>query len=195
MGLPTPHQGPCRHEACRYGADRVRDGDGAPGPEVYSGRCGVENWREVSGWPYWASDLGQIWSVRSQKLVIGSLDQDGYRWMRPVLEGRVCSIGVHQAVALAFIGPVPEGQEVRHLDGDVSNNRPTNLRYGTSSENKLDNVRNGTHHQARQTHCKNNHPLIGENVYLEVRSRGVARKCRTCRREWARQRRTHAGVS
>ena len=41
-------------------------------------------------------------------------------------------------VALAFIGEVPEGMEVLHINGNPTDNRPENLRYGTQSENILD---------------------------------------------------------
>ncbi len=35
--------------------------------------------------------------------------------------------------------------ECRHLDGDRSNNAPSNLRWGTRRENALDRKRHGTH--------------------------------------------------
>jgi hypothetical protein len=44
----------------------------------------------------------------------------------------------------AFIGPRPENCEVRHLDGDPSNNRLDNLAWGTKAENQADKVRHGT---------------------------------------------------
>jgi hypothetical protein len=46
-------------------------------------------------------------------------------------------------VALAFLGPCPDGQEVRHLDGDPLNNRVDNLEYGSRTENILDVYRIG----------------------------------------------------
>lgn len=51
----------------------------------------------------------------------------------------------HQAVLLAWAGPKPQGQEVRHLDGNPTNNTFSNLAYGTKSENEYDKVRHGTH--------------------------------------------------
>ena len=46
---------------------------------------------------------------------------------------------VHQLVMEAFVGPCPEGREVLHGDHSPANNRLTNLRYGTRSENiKMD---------------------------------------------------------
>jgi transposase len=53
-------------------------------------------------------------------------------------------VGVHALVALAFIGPRPNGQVVRHLDGDKKNNRPDNLAYGEKWVNAADARRHGT---------------------------------------------------
>ncbi len=44
---------------------------------------------------------------------------------------------VHALVALAFIGPRPDGYDVMHIDGTRTNNAVGNLRYGTRSENCL----------------------------------------------------------
>lgn len=51
---------------------------------------------------------------------------------------------VHELVALAFLGPPPSAEhEVRHLDGDRTNNRPSNLVYGTAKENAADREAHG----------------------------------------------------
>ena len=47
----------------------------------------------------------------------------------------------HELVLLAFEGYRPEMDErceIRHLDGDKTNNRLTNLKYGTTKENMAD---------------------------------------------------------
>lgn len=45
------------------------------------------------------------------------------------------SIGVHRLVMLAFAGPPPDGHEVLHRNHKPSDNRRSNLKYGTRSEN------------------------------------------------------------
>ena len=45
------------------------------------------------------------------------------------------AINVHTLVALAFIGPKPDGKEVDHIDKDRTNNYYKNLRYVTRKEN------------------------------------------------------------
>lgn len=45
---------------------------------------------------------------------------------------------VHKLVMAAFVGPRPDGIEIRHLDGDPTNNALSNLAYGTHVENMKD---------------------------------------------------------
>jgi hypothetical protein len=51
---------------------------------------------------------------------------------------------VHQLVAAAFIGPCPEGQEVRHGPNGKLDNRASQLCYGTKDQQAEDKVRDGT---------------------------------------------------
>jgi hypothetical protein len=51
---------------------------------------------------------------------------------------------VHQLVMEAFVGPPPEGHEVRHGPGGALDNRLLNLCYGSRRENMADKVRDGT---------------------------------------------------
>ena len=45
---------------------------------------------------------------------------------------------VHSLVAEAFLGPRPKGADIRHKDGDRTNNTASNLEYGTRSQNLRD---------------------------------------------------------
>jgi hypothetical protein len=48
----------------------------------------------------------------------------------------------HRLVAEAFLGPNPEGKNmVDHLDGDITNNNPLNLRWCSASENNSNRAR------------------------------------------------------
>jgi hypothetical protein len=44
---------------------------------------------------------------------------------------------------LTFVGAPPDGMEVLHNNGDPTDNRLENLRYGTRTENILDVYRQG----------------------------------------------------
>lgn len=45
---------------------------------------------------------------------------------------------------LAFVGMPPEGMEVCHTNGDQTDNRLENLRYGTRANNMADAIDHGT---------------------------------------------------
>lgn len=72
-----------------------------------------------------------------------------------------------------FIGPVPQGKELDHLCRIRRCVNPTHLEPVTH----LVNMRRGSH--ATKTHCKQGHPLSGENLYLAPNG---CRRCRTCKR-------------
>jgi hypothetical protein len=118
-----------------------------------------EEWRAVVDWEglYEVSSQGQVRSVRRKgtrgKVLKPGLDQDGYR--KVVLSfGSVQSMHkVATLVAAAFIGPRPDDCVVRHGDGDNHHDAADNLSYGTQGENIADQVRHGTHANARKTCC------------------------------------------
>lgn len=93
-------------------------------------------------------------------------------------------IGVHQLVAAMFIGPCPPGQEVRHLNGDSSNNHVGNLAYGTRKTNMEDAIRHGRTGKG----IKNARAILSEEDVLLIRQQHKSGKTQT---EIARE----AGIS
>lgn len=97
---------------------------------------------------------------------------------------------VHRLVALAFLGPPPEGKElVLHGSKGPSINEVSNLRWGDHKENMRDAVEEGSanfwgHKTSPKTSCPQGHPYKGDNLYIDPRGRRV---CRACKREWARK--------
>lgn len=53
-------------------------------------------------------------------------------------------VKVHQLVLWAFVGRCPEGQETCHGNGNPTDNRLENLRWGTRKQNADDRARHGT---------------------------------------------------
>lgn len=139
-----------------------------------------EEWRPVVGFEelYKVSDRGRVYSVRTGKFLKAGMNRR-HRHVALCDGGEGKSYRVHRLVMAAFVGPCPDGLEVRHLDDDPDNNHLTNLVYGTRSENTLDRVRNGTHHQAAKTRCKNGHEFTPENTLCRA---GGGRRCRECHR-------------
>lgn len=91
---------------------------------------------------------------------------------------------VHKLVGEAFLPPGKPGEEIRHLDGDHTNCRADNLKWGTRSENVLNQVRDGVHNNARKTHCKQGHEFTPDNT-ISLGAGG--RKCRTCMIKWRKE--------
>lgn len=155
----------------------------------------AEEWRPIPGFPgYEVSDQGRVRSTRrylgstAPHLLVPQADRKGYLRVGPRRGGRKPTKGVHIFVLLAFVGPRPEGMQVRHIDGDPANNLLTNLAYGTPSENQLDQVRHGRHLMARRTHCKWNHEYTPENTVIRVRPDGSKyRLCVTCAKAASRR--------
>jgi len=105
----------------------------------------VAEWRKIPSIPgYLVSDEGQV------RHEFGSADRKlqhtktGYVFCSFRVSGKNCFRSVHSLVAEAFIGPRPDGQQVRHLDGDGVNNRRGNLAYGTAKDNAADREFHGT---------------------------------------------------
>lgn len=88
---------------------------------------------------------------------------------------------VQWLVLLAFVGPRPGKLEALHFDDDPHNNRLTNLRWGTPTENARDCIRNGNHPKVNITHCPKGHEYTEENTYVNAKL--GFRQCRTCIKE------------
>jgi HNH endonuclease len=85
---------------------------------------------------------------------------------------------VHRLMYEILIGPIPEGLTLDHMCERPSCVNPFHCELSTMRENILRG--NGPPAvNARKTHCKNEHPLSGENLYLHPDGR---RECRICRR-------------
>lgn len=151
----------------------------------------MSEWRAIPGWEghYEVSSEGQVKSIARISVRGHKVPE---RILHPTARGagylhvglkrdtnRIRALmTVHKAVMLAFVGPRPDGNDIRHLDGDPSNNTLANLAYGTRTENNLDAVRHGTNLNAAKTHCNQGHEFTPENTYLFRTSR----ICRTCAR-------------
>lgn len=141
-----------------------------------------EEWRPVDGYPgYEVSSLGRVRSWRTHRGVPGPRILKPGRGSKGYLVVRLAGAAqkVHRLVAEAFLGPMPDGLQTRHLDSNNQNNAAANLAYGTQLENMADRV-------ALKDHCVNGHPFEGDNLFYP--SHG-GRGCRTCARAADKRRR------
>ncbi len=160
----------------------------------------AEQWLPIVGWEglYEVSDQGRIRSldrevtiestrtkpfkaVRRGRVLV-PLYGSGYSYPRVQLcrDGVIERHRLHRLVTQAFLGDCPARMVVCHDNDDRTDNRLSNLRYGTHSDNMFDSVRNGIHNEATKTHCKRGHEFTSENTYIYPPT--GARRCRSCKR-------------
>jgi hypothetical protein len=113
--------------------------------------------RALADYPgYGVSVDGRIWSKRQSasgewKPMHQWSDAGGYSRTTIRVGGKRIALYVHRAVVAAFVGPVPKGMTVNHMDGRKPNNRVENLEVVTHLENMRHGYRLGliqpiTHH-------------------------------------------------
>lgn len=100
-----------------------------------------EIWKKIPGYKsiFEVSSLGRVRTVIAGNAnlrkvpcprgygIVGIERADGYK----------TSVNVHRLVYIAFIGSVPEGFEVDHIDDNRTNNVPENLKAISKKENLL----------------------------------------------------------
>lgn len=126
----------------------------------------TEQWRAAQGYEglYEVSDHGRVRSldrvIVQRKPAGGTFERRWAGKIRKPIFRKVGSVTyeqatlarncvyktypVHQLVLRAFRGARPPGKVGRHLDGNSTNNRLKNLRWGTYLENSADTLRHGT---------------------------------------------------
>jgi hypothetical protein len=104
--------------------------------------------RPIPGFPgYYADTFGDVWSIRRGRLreMTQHDAADGYRKvMLQDSRGRWRHKMVCRLVCAAFHGRAPKERVACHCNGNRTDNRPGNLRWGTRAENEADKKRHGT---------------------------------------------------
>ena len=136
----------------------------------------TEEWRDVNGYNgiYQVSNFGNVRHFRqkdgfvgfkisdSPKLMSLSSNGNGYLYVSLRLGNKRKNHYVHRLVAETFIGEIPDGYVINHIDYDKANNKVTNLEIVTQLENVLHSVPN----------MKKPRPK-GENFYICHRPYGT----------------------
>ena len=110
-------------------------------------RKDTENWccLPTEEQKYEVSSLGRVRNRENGKVLKGNILSSGYCavGLSSSETGKVKTHLVHRLVALTFFGPPPSADhsDVRHLNGQKTDNRLENLAWGTRSENMLDVVK------------------------------------------------------
>lgn len=142
-----------------------------------------EQWKPVVGYEglYEVSDRGRVKRVKDAPGTwVGRILKPGvikgHAFVR--LSGKTRQ--VHRLMLESFVGPAPDNKPLAlHRDDDGLHNVLTNLYWGSYSDNKKDEVRNGRNFNRSKTTCARGHEFTEDNTY--VCSQGK-RSCRECRR-------------
>lgn len=100
--------------------------------------------------------------IRGSGRSFGSTNGDGY--MRKNVNAQ--KFKVHDLIAGAFLGKKPENYDVDHINGNRADNRPSNLRYVTRSENLRGYQKVRGKSKYRGVTAPNNNPKFIVNVGL-----------------------------
>lgn len=116
---------------------------------------------------------------------IGYVNPSGYGLTRHYAGGRG-KTGVHRAVYIDQVGPIPAGLHTDHLCRVRHCVNPAHIEPVTPRENTM---RGDTlaADQVKRTHCPSGHPYDEANTY-RIPSRPRARYCLACRQEYYRTR-------
>lgn len=189
----------CDRERSRERTVQAKNEDARECQGFAAAELAAEIWAPIPGYEgyYEAGSLGRIRALAllvsiggrgPRMLVANPTRRDAYPSVSLLSpDGTRKQFTVHSLIAEAFLGPRPDGMEVRHLDGDAHNAALSNLAYGSPSDNQRDKLQHGTHHYAKRTHCKNGHEFTPENTRIDTRPDGsfkrrVCLQCETDRR-------------
>lgn len=117
----------------------------------------VEEWKPVVGFEglYEVSNMGRVRSLgrevdngrgcyfKKGRILKQRINKNGRLQVSLFKNGKVYTKHTHCLVALSFIGERPNGFDVCHIDGDCTNNKLSNIRYDTVSQNMIDIYRHG----------------------------------------------------
>ena len=103
-------------------------------PEEYGPK---EETKPIEGYDgkYVITKDGRIWSYWSSRWLVGEIDRDGYIRQSLLKDKKLMHYGAHRLVWETWIGAIPEGLQIDHINRDRKDNRLENLRLVTPKGN------------------------------------------------------------
>ena len=102
---------------------------------------------QIKDYPnYWINEQGEVYNETTQKKLIGSIGENGYKYYRLTKNGKKKMFYAHRLVAEAFLENVKNLPVVNHKDGNKLNNAVDNLKWVSYSDNAThwhENIKNG----------------------------------------------------
>jgi hypothetical protein len=86
---------------------------------------------------YEISDLGKVRRIKTGRIIKTRVGTSGYEHVNVYKNGKSNTMQVHRLVIETFVGPIPKGFQVDHINRDRLNNTLPNLRVVTRKQNLL----------------------------------------------------------
>ncbi len=135
-----------------------------------------EQWKDIQEYKglYQISDYGRVRRIkghlcRKTRVLKLVLNTNGYPSIQLWANNKYTTNRIHTLVLATFVGPKPSKMECRHLDGNPTNNRLNNLKWGTRSENQKDAVKHGTKFQPDNRGCKNGNAKLTDTQVRQIK--------------------------
>ena len=130
----------------------------------------IEIFKPVSGYEglYEVSDYGAVRSLYGGKVkyLKNAKHPTGYERISLFRDGKKKKFSVHRLVLEAFVGPIPAGMEIDHINGIKDDNRLVNLRVATPKENSNNPI-------TAQKNREANKRLFHEQKWIEAQREGT----------------------
>ena len=96
-------------------------------------------WADITGYEgfYKISTEGDVFSIRSNKILKAGFDGKGYYQVNLCVSMKVVASRVHRLVAQAFLEGFSKDSIIDHVNGNRLDNRASNLEIVSVSENNL----------------------------------------------------------
>lgn len=109
----------------------------------------IEEWKDIEGYngKYQVSDWGRIRDINYRntntiKIRKPQMNVCGYNYIRITQNGLITHYFIHRLVYETFIGKIPIGMQVNHIDEDKANNNLWNLNLLSPKDNSNHGTRN-----------------------------------------------------
>lgn len=106
-----------------------------------------EIWKDIQGYEgiYQVSNLGRVKSLvyKNERILKPIIDKDDYFRVSLCKKGSKTIKLIHRLVVETFIGDIPKGMVVNHINSNRQNNFVDNLEIVTQFENVIHSINNG----------------------------------------------------
>lgn len=143
--------------------------------KYFNGNLGDGSWKKIEQAPnYYINKEGQIVNSKNH-LYLTPQDRNGYLRVGLTIDKRNKMFSLHRLLYETFIGPIPEGAQIDHIDGNRANNDLSNLRVVNQSENTKNAFANGRAGQIPILQYDENWNFIQEFPTIQAAADAVGR--------------------